>query len=176
MNFANLLNAHLKGKIDQQANRLAKVKAKKPSFPEPVAVATAVVDTAPAPESSEPESAQNRSSVYIKSHGEDLTEFEEADPSVVVEKVKILADLIKDAKNTIIYTGAGISTSAKLPDYRSTTGIWTMKEKNIVVEKSLFSSISSAQPTTGHLVISELIQNNVYFFAQSIESLFLLIF
>jgi hypothetical protein len=36
----------------------------------------------------------------------------------IVEDVKLIAKKLLNSKKTIIYTGAGISTSANLPDYR----------------------------------------------------------
>lgn len=42
----------------------------------------------------------------------------------VVERVKIVADHIRAAKHVVVYTGAGISTSANLPDYRGPQGMF----------------------------------------------------
>ena len=39
---------------------------------------------------------------------------------VLEEKIEQLTDLIRDSKYFIAFTGAGISTSAGVPDYRST--------------------------------------------------------
>jgi NAD-dependent SIR2 family protein deacetylase len=40
-------------------------------------------------------------------------------PSQLNEKVKIMADIMSKTNNTLIFTGAGISTSTGIPDYRS---------------------------------------------------------
>jgi len=55
----------------------------------------------------------------------------------------------------IVYTGAGISTSAAIPDYRSKTGVWTMKEKGIEVKAEI--ELDQAYPTLAHNAIVELI-------------------
>lgn len=46
----------------------------------------------------------------------------------VRKKCSDLAKLIKNASNIVVYTGAGISTSARLPDYRGKDGMWTNRD------------------------------------------------
>ena len=61
------------------------------------------------------------------------------------QKVKDLALLLKKSSNAVIYTGAGISTSAQLPDYRGPNGVWTNLSKGIVGSTGI--TMKEAQPT-----------------------------
>jgi thiamine pyrophosphate-dependent acetolactate synthase large subunit-like protein len=45
---------------------------------------------------------------------QEIEEYEET-PEELARKVKIVADAIRKAKHSVVYTGAGISTAAKLP-------------------------------------------------------------
>lgn len=61
------------------------------------------------------------------------------------EKVKLLAEMIRNAKHVVVYTGAGISTSAKIPDYRGPQGVWTLQDQGVEVEMD--STLKQALPT-----------------------------
>jgi len=64
----------------------------------------------------------------------------------IIRKVKLLAAFIKQAKYICAYTGAGISTSANIPDYTGPNGIWT-KKRDLSTLRERFES---AQPTVTH--------------------------
>lgn len=53
------------------------------------------------------------------------TEEIEEPLEVLDEKCKVLAQALAQSEHLIVYTGAGISTAARIPDYRGTNGIWT---------------------------------------------------
>tara|TARA_R110002050_G_scaffold41995_4_gene101535 strand:+ start:111 stop:452 length:342 start_codon:yes stop_codon:yes gene_type:complete len=53
-----------------------------------------------------------------------LTEYEQGDDALS-RGVKNLADIVRASKHVIVFTGAGISTSASIPDFRSPKGVGT---------------------------------------------------
>ena len=90
--------------------------------------------------------------------------FEE--PAKLVAKAKKLANLIKNSKHVVIYTGAGISTAAKLPDYRGVDGMWTNRDQGTQSEKT-YTTISEALPTYSHLALAELVKRGLVKFVIS---------
>ena len=81
------------------------------------------------------------------------------------EKVERLAGLIREARHCIFVTGAGISTNAKIRDYRGPEGIWTEGKKKGLKEGELleewddlfYHSIPAAIPTFTHRGITALV-------------------
>jgi NAD-dependent SIR2 family protein deacetylase len=71
---------------------------------------------------------------------------------VFAEKIKLLADLIKQSKNMIAYTGAGISTGAGIGDYASKAGSKSIALSN----QPKIKSNLSAEPTYAHRAVTQL--------------------
>ena len=49
-------------------------------------------------------------------------------------KVTKLIEMIREAEHPIVYTGAGISTSANIPDYRGTGGVYVW-DKTVFISR-----------------------------------------
>jgi len=87
------------------------------------------------------------------------------------EKIKLVAEKIKDAKHLVVFTGAGISTESGIPDYRSQGGIWD-KFKPVYFDEFMSSeqsrikyweqrldmekSLSVSKPNKGHKSLAAL--------------------
>ncbi|EDO29747.1 predicted protein [Nematostella vectensis] len=81
------------------------------------------------------------------------------DPEEILEdKVCQLVGAIREAKTLAIYTGAGISTAARIPDYRGPNGIWTRLAKG---ERLGSYNLCDAEPTLSHMSITKLYQEGL---------------
>jgi len=72
----------------------------------------------------------------------------EDEPQLMQSKCLLLARLINSSQSIVVYTGAGISTSAQIPDYRGPNGIWTQLKNgsitshcDLVMAGNAFNSI-----------------------------------
>ncbi|XP_061175293.1 uncharacterized protein LOC133184300 [Saccostrea echinata] len=80
--------------------------------------------------------------------------LEVEDPEDVLQyKCQQLAEAIKASNNVVVYTGAGISTAASIPDYRGPNGVWTLLQKGQQPEAQ---DLSDAEPTLTHMSITQL--------------------
>uniref|UniRef100_A0A336K0Y7 protein acetyllysine N-acetyltransferase n=1 Tax=Culicoides sonorensis TaxID=179676 RepID=A0A336K0Y7_CULSO len=88
-------------------------------------------------------------------------------------KCRQLADLILNAKKVVVHTGAGISTSAGIPDFRGPNGVWTLEKKGEKPKMDI--SFNDAVPTKTHMALKSLIKARYihYIVSQNIDGLHL---
>jgi hypothetical protein len=87
----------------------------------------------------------------------ELQEFNDS-PEEILGKVKQIAEVIRAAKHVVVYTGAGVSTSAKIPDYRGPQGVWTLSR---IGGPRNTMNLSQALPTYSHYALTELYRKDV---------------
>ncbi|XP_049869034.1 uncharacterized protein LOC126368874 [Pectinophora gossypiella] len=75
----------------------------------------------------------------------------EDSPRELRDKCRRLARALRDAKHLVVYTGAGISTAADIPDYRGPHGVWTRLQRGESVGRV---EVSRAQPTLTHMALT----------------------
>jgi NAD-dependent deacetylase len=99
-----------------------------------------------------------------------------------------LAALLRQSKNTVVFTGAGISTESGIPDFRSPGGVWD-RMKPIEFDSFLASRemrreawrrrfamqdiFAAAKPNAGHEAVAELVNRGLvsYVITQNIDNL-----
>ena len=77
-------------------------------------------------------------------------------PATLASKVVALADLLRNCRRCVVHTGAGISTSAGIPDFRGKNGVWTCEKTNRPPPAGV--SFEQAVPTPTHMAIAALLE------------------
>jgi len=72
----------------------------------------------------------------------------EDSPQLLEKKCERMAKAIQKAKCLIVYTGAGISTAANIPDYRGPNGVWTCLDQGRDIAAC---DLARAEPTLTHM-------------------------
>lgn len=88
------------------------------------------------------------------------------------EKIELAADWIVESENFVAFTGAGISTSSGLPDYRGPDGVWTRRDKGLPPPK-MEVSWDEVKPNEGHYTLIDLMDMGVldYLITQNVDGL-----
>jgi NAD-dependent deacetylase len=85
-------------------------------------------------------------------------------------KLKKLVDWMRESTHTVIFTGAGMSTEAGLPDFRSKTGLWKAKDPRKLASieamyknpeefyefyRMRLATLGEANPHQGHKILAD---------------------
>ena len=90
--------------------------------------------------------------------------------------IAALADMLRQARRAVVFTGAGISTESGIPDFRSPGGIWTkmmpVRFQDYVADPEarrvswerrfeMEETWNAVKPNAGHLAVAELVQRGI---------------
>eukprot|EP00727_Mastigamoeba_balamuthi_P006477 m51a1_g245 putative silent information regulator family protein (490) ;mRNA; r:149121-150645 len=89
---------------------------------------------------------------------EDVQELHDSDEDVQRAATRT-AEMLRGAEHAVAYTGAGISTSAQIPDYRGPRGVWTLRDRGEAPDRGLQPSL--AAPTVAHRALAELVRRGL---------------
>lgn len=84
-------------------------------------------------------------------------ELERSEEQAITMKLaKNCAQMLKNARHAVVYTGAGISTTTGISDYRGPDGVWTCLATGRIPDDSF--DWTGATPSCAHMCIAKLIE------------------
>eukprot|EP00450_Noctiluca_scintillans_P000642 CAMPEP_0194482980 /NCGR_PEP_ID=MMETSP0253-20130528/4713_1 /TAXON_ID=2966 /ORGANISM="Noctiluca scintillans" /LENGTH=649 /DNA_ID=CAMNT_0039322573 /DNA_START=42 /DNA_END=1987 /DNA_ORIENTATION=- len=100
-----------------------------------------------------------------------MEEFRESTENIDA-KARALAQFIRDARHVVVFTGAGISTTAGIADYRGPQGVWTLQAKG-EAHKIRSVEMTSAVPTPTHMSLVKLVNESLvhHVISQNVDGL-----
>ncbi|XBI98568.1 hypothetical protein VPH35_018790 [Triticum aestivum] len=95
-------------------------------------------------------------------------------PKLLQGKIEELAVMVQKSKHLVVFTGAGISTSSGIPDFRGPKGVWTLQRAGKGVPDASLP-FHRAAPTLTHMALVELERAGLLKFviSQNVDSLHL---
>lgn len=92
--------------------------------------------------------------------------------AAIEKKAEIFATLIRGSRHFIAFTGAGISTSAGIPDFRGPEGAWTLRAQGRQRTGKTVCTLQ-AIPTSSHMALVELQKRGLlkYLISQNCDGL-----
>lgn len=67
--------------------------------------------------------------------------------------------MIQEARCIVVHTGAGISTSAGIPDFRGPNGVWTLEKQGKKSNTNV--TFDLAQPTITHMALVAMVKAKI---------------
>ncbi|TVU13363.1 hypothetical protein EJB05_40415 [Eragrostis curvula] len=95
-------------------------------------------------------------------------------PEILHNKIEELAAMVQKSKHLVVFTGAGISTSSGIPDFRGPKGVWTLQRAGKGVPNASLP-FHRAVPSMTHMALVELERAGLLKFviSQNVDSLHL---
>lgn len=92
-------------------------------------------------------------------------------PERLDQKITEFVKLVRESKHIVFHTGAGVSTSVGIPDFRGPKGVWTLEEKGKTPQME--TTFDDAKPSLTHMAVVKLVEQNVvqYIVSQNVDGL-----